>query len=131
VGTGVHSSSWVLSSRRRALRWEWKSRVSLCVCVCVERSLNTRALACLGYAGQFLPPVVVPNERALLSSVAKFPYTALSKAGFYNLWRWGGILLRSPAVFMIASLVRASKKTLEWRDHWFSLSAAAWSSSFF
>jgi len=56
------------------------------------------------------------HRKASITSLLKFAYTALSLAGLFNLWRWGGAFVRSAKVFVISSSVRDSRKTLEWKE---------------
>lgn len=87
---------------------------------------NGRPLPCISYLAQLYElPAVDVTERRALSWILRFPYTGASRAGFLNLWRWGGVKLCSVECFALASLVRAARFTLtSWRAQLSDLQAS-------
>jgi len=52
----------------------------------------TRAVPCLGYVAQLLRlPLFAETEKRMITKILRFPLTALSLAGLFNLHAWGSM----------------------------------------
>ena len=80
---------------------------------------NSRAVPVFSYLAQFCPLHIEPmEEKAVITSILHFPFTALPLGALFNLHRWGGVKVASLKVTALASHIRAARLTFfeAWQD---------------
>jgi hypothetical protein len=127
LGPSIKDLPW------RAPCVKWKSRVDAIATAGAPPSIsaslyNTHALPVLSYVAQLAVPPreLVSQERFALSRIFHAPPNSFSRADLLNLSQWGSVHFRSIYTSLIATLVRASLKTISaWRLDYDLLASAA------
>ncbi|CAK0860694.1 unnamed protein product, partial [Prorocentrum cordatum] len=114
LGPAVHLQSWhapIQKWRERGLilaQQQGPHRVT-------AQLYSSRVTSVLTYVAQFmpLPAEILSSEAALLARLWRSPHCVISRAGFFNLWRWGGPKFPSALILSSATLLRSSATTLQ------------------
>jgi hypothetical protein len=104
---------------------KWRARTEAIAATGAPPSVATRlydihALATLHYVAQLsVPPgELLRHEAAVLARLLHVPFNAFSRADFYSLAAWGSVRLHSALASAVAALVRASLRTIAWKDNY-------------